>query len=130
MAVAVGSRAHQPETGSEKRSLATRLHCASSLVESAESSPPACRLPFTCRLPSVRSVGSAVEVSNSKAAPTLSVAADACNWVAPTLTAPELAWTLKEEAPSVILSTRRVSVHGELCVAFTARPMLDRYDLC
>ena len=36
----VGSRAHQPETGSEKRSLATRLHCASSLVESAESSPP------------------------------------------------------------------------------------------
>ena len=110
---AVGSRAHQPETGSEKRSLATRLHCASSLVESAESSPPACRLPFTCRLPSVRSVGSAVEVSNSKAAPTLSVAGDACNWVAPTRTAPELACTLKEEEVSSILSFRPVRAFTE-----------------
>ena len=101
----VGSlAARQPETGSEKRSLATRLHCASSLVESAESSPPACRLPFTCRLPSVRSVGSAVEVSNSKErAKAQRGGRVACNWVAPTRTAPELACTLNEE-PGVLLS--------------------------
>ena len=91
-------------------------------MESAESSPPACRLPFTCKLPKVRSVGSAVEVSNSKAAPTLSVAGEACNWVAPTRTAPELACTLKEEDEAP-LSTIAASLKSATLSILSFRPV-------